>query len=87
MGLVISLIGLITLAEYLFSVDLWIDRLFLTEAIAAGLRAGRPSPQTAVNCVLLGAGIVLHDLRALPIRLGQACLLAVSVNAIVALTG
>ena len=87
MGLVISLIGLITLAEYLFSVDLWIDRLFLTDAMAAGLRAGRPSPQTAVNCVLLGAGIVLHDVRALPIRLGQACLLAVSANAIVALTG
>ena len=86
-GLVISLIGLITLTEYVFSVDLWIDRLFLTDAMAAGLRAGRPSPQTAVNCALLGAGIVLHDVRALPIRLGQACLLAVSANAIVALTG
>ena len=86
-GLVISLIGLITLAEYIFAVDLWIDRLFLTDAMAAGLHPGRPSPQTAVNCALLGAGIVLHDLRALPIRLGQACLLAVGANAIVALTG
>jgi PAS domain S-box-containing protein len=86
-GLVISLIGLITLAEYVFSVDLWIDRLVLTDAMAAGLRAGRPSPQTAVNLGLLGAGMVLHDVRGLPIRLGQACVLAVSANAIVALTG
>jgi len=86
-GLVISLIGLITLAEYIFSVDLWIDRLFLTDAMDAGFRAGRPSPQTAANCALLGAGIVFHDVRGLPIRLGQACLLAVSANAIVALTG
>ena len=86
-GLVISLIGLITLAEYVFSVDLWIDRLFPTDAMAAGLGAGRPSPQTAVNFALLGAGMILHDVRGLPIRLGQACVLAVSANAIVALTG
>ena len=87
LGLLVSLIGLLTLAEYLFSIDLGIDRLFVTGAMAVDLGAGRPSPQTAVNCILLGAGIVLHDVRPLPIRLGQACLLAGGANAIVALTG
>ena len=87
LGLVVSLIGLITLAEYVLAVDLRLDRLFLTDAVAAGLRAGRPSPQSAVNCALLGAAVVLHDVRRLPILLGQACLLAVGANATVALTG
>lgn len=59
-GLALAL-GLGTLAEYVFGLDLHIDRLVF--AIDFGPEPGRPSPLTAVALAFLGAAILLFDVR------------------------
>jgi PAS domain S-box-containing protein len=86
-GVVVSLLGLLTLAEYVFAVDLGMDNFFIDGSAAVGSYPGRPSPQTSANFALLGVSLIIHDVRRLPIRIGQACALAVGANAIVAATG
>ena len=85
---VITSLGLLTLAEYVFAWDPGIDRIFLGEGISTGQPfPGRPSPQTSTNFAILGVGVLVYNLRFLPIRLGQVCALAVGANATVAITG
>jgi len=86
---VVSLIGLLTLCEYVFSWDLGLDGIFIRSAdtLAAPLYPGRPSPQTAANFAMLGAALLIFNSRVLSIRIGQACALVVGANAVVALTG
>ena len=86
---VVSFLGLLTLGEYIFSWNLGIDRIFISDtAGAAGrLYPGRLSPQTAANLALLGAALLIYNSRALSIRIGQVCALVVGANAIVAMTG
>jgi PAS domain S-box-containing protein len=60
-----ALVGLITLVEYLGSVDLGIDRLlFRQRLVAAGEpNAGRMAPETALCLSLLGAALLFLDAR------------------------
>jgi PAS domain S-box-containing protein len=87
-GAIVSLGGLLILAEYIFALDLGIDRLLIDGAASSGRQfPGRPSPQTSANFAVLGAALVVYNLRSLPIRIGQGCALAAGANAVVALTG
>jgi PAS domain S-box-containing protein len=60
-AVVALVIGLVTLAEYVFAVDLRIDRLFPVNA--SGPQPGRPSPPTALALALLGTAMLLYDSR------------------------
>ncbi|MEO5968853.1 MAG: hypothetical protein ABIQ95_02915, partial [Bdellovibrionia bacterium] len=85
---VLLLFGLLTLSEYIFGLDLWIDRLFHTE-IATSYQPypGRPSPQASTGFALLGAGLLVFNSRVIPIVVGQFFVLAAGANALVAMTG
>jgi hypothetical protein len=87
-AVMVSLLGLLTLGEYIFAWNLGIDGIFIDGTAVLGLRyPGRPAPQTAANFALIGAAIATYNARFLPIRIGQVGALAVGVNAIVAGTG
>jgi PAS domain S-box-containing protein len=87
-GAIVSLGGLLILAEYTFALDLGIDRILIEGAASSGKQfPGRPSPQTSVNFAVLGAALLVYNLRSLPIRIGQGCALGAGANAVVALTG
>ena len=88
LGAIVSLGGLLILAEYIFALDLGIDRILIEGAANSGMQfPGRPSPQTSANFAVLGAALLVYNLRSLPIRIGQGCALAAGANAVVALTG
>jgi len=88
LGGVVLLLGLLTLSEYFFGVDFGIDRLFFGQAgMPTDLYPGRPSPQTSANFMLFGAALLAYNLRSLPIRLGQICVLMGGANASVVFTG
>ncbi|MHB8723098.1 MAG: PAS domain-containing sensor histidine kinase, partial [Steroidobacteraceae bacterium] len=59
-AVVILLIGILTLGESAFNIDLGIDQLVMRQAagVAGTVAAGRMSPATAVNFILLGAALV-----------------------------
>jgi PAS domain S-box-containing protein len=83
----ILLLGLLTLGEYAFGWDVGIDRIFghgvLTESDPF---PDRPSPQTSLNFVLLGAVLFSFNLG-WPTRLGQIGAMVAGANSIAALTG
>jgi len=83
----ILVFGLLTLSEYLFAVDLGIDRLFIRESPAPRHYPGRPAPQTAASFAALGAALLIYNSRLLPIRAGQVCALIAGSNATLAATG
>ena len=57
-----ALIGLATLAEYLFGIDLGIDQLLFREAPGPGVaHPGRMPLPAAINFVLLGCALILLD--------------------------
>ena len=87
-GALVVLLGFLTLVEYVFSWELGIDGLLVSQA-ASGTQVypGRPSPQTSANFVILGVALVIYNLRARSIRSGQVCTLIAGVNAIIAMTG
>jgi PAS domain S-box-containing protein len=60
-SLVAIAIGVGTLAEHALGVDLLLDRLIARSQTE--LHAGRPSPPTAVALTLLGAALLLFDVR------------------------
>jgi PAS domain S-box-containing protein len=84
-GAVASLIGLLTLAEYIFSRDPGIDHIFIRGATSS-LYPGRSGPQTAANIAVIGAAAVVYNLD-VPVRIGQVLALAAGANAVVAMTG
>jgi len=57
----ISLMGLITLAEYVFGLNIGIDELFIRDEIrsSADYYAGRMAPLLALNFLLIGIGLIL----------------------------
>lgn len=60
-GGIVFLLGLLTLSEYTFGIDLRIDNLFI-EAVSSkpqDIHAGRMSPHSAFNFTLLGLSIIL----------------------------
>ena len=69
-GLIITVMGALTLGEYLFGWRLPIDQLFFRESIISAMApaAGRPALLTAVNFLLLGFALLLLDVKT---RAGQ----------------
>ncbi len=64
----VTLTGLLTLGEHLLGVDLGIDQLlFRDAATAVAFFPGRMAPATALNFLLIGAALLLWD-----VRLGRA---------------
>lgn len=85
---VVSLLGLLTLCEYILGWNIGIDHVFVsTAATASQPFPGRPSPQTAFNFLLLGFALISLCLRAIPVYVGQICSLIIGANAVVAATG
>ena len=60
-SLLVLAIGIGTLAEYAWGVDLVLDRLIVRGQ--TGLYAGRPSPPSALALTFLGAAVLLFDVR------------------------
>ncbi len=87
LAVAVSVLGLLTLAEYTFGWDLGIDHILIASSTPGRIFTGRPSPQTAANFVVLGLSLLVFNWRFLPIRFGQVCALTVSANASMALTG
>jgi PAS domain S-box-containing protein len=84
---IVLLLGLLTLCEYAFGWDVGIDRIFTPRPLTAReLFPGRPSPQTSLNFVLLGAVLFAFNLD-WPIQFGQIVATLAGANAIAALTG
>ena len=87
-GVIVSLLGLLTLSEYVSGWDLGIDRLLIAGGPLPSLQhSARPSPQTSANFAVLGASLLVYNVRRFPILLGQAGALIVGANAVVAVTG
>jgi PAS domain S-box-containing protein len=86
----VTLLGLLTMSEYIFAVDLGIDQLFI-EDLAAGDQTtipGRPSPQTAVTFILFGSSLILlYRNRPLTNRFAEIVSLATAFTPIAALVG
>lgn len=61
LSVTVFLIGLLTLIEYIFHVNLGIDELFFSDKLrtTAAYYAGRMSPISAVNFTLIGIGLLL----------------------------
>ncbi len=62
---IVALVGLLTLAEYLFGRDLGIDQLLFQEISAAVETSspGRMAPNTALSLVLVGLALLLLDVE------------------------
>ncbi len=85
---IVSLLGLLTLSQYVFDWDAGIDRIFIQDAATADqLFPGRPSPQTSLNFLLLGFAIIAFGVRRISIYVGQMSAILVTANALVAATG
>jgi two-component system sensor kinase FixL len=59
LGVLVALIGALTLGEYLSRADFGIDQLFVRDAANGGKPPGRMSPATAFSFLLSGAALVL----------------------------
>jgi PAS domain S-box-containing protein len=82
------LFGLLTLSEYIFGLDLWIDHLFNTEIATKNQPyPGRPSPQASAGFALVGASLLVFNSRVILLMVGQFFALAGGLNALVAMTG
>lgn len=65
LGIVVAALGLATLAEYLFGIELGMDELLFGDASAAALNAipGRPAFPTALSGMGIGLSLALLDVR------------------------
>lgn len=87
-ALIITLLGVLTLCEYVMQLDFGIDRIFIDDVPTVSQPfPGRPAPQTSLNFALLGIGLLSYNRRKPLIRIGQICALTLGANAIVAMTG
>ncbi len=86
----VSLIGLLTLMQYIFGVDLGVDRLVFHNARGESLRLydSRMGLQVALSFVLVGVALLLLDAKGKRwIRMGQVCLHGVWGIALLAILG
>lgn len=85
-ALVLLALGLGTLIEYAFAVDLHIDQILLRSTL--GPSPGRPSPLTALAFTLLASAILLFDTRPTAYtRPSEWLLISAALTALVGITG
>lgn len=58
---IVALMGLLTLGEYVFNVNLGIDQLVFNDTTPGGVYPGRMSPATALAFLLLGLALLFLD--------------------------
>ena len=58
---IVTLTGLLTLGEYLFSTDFGIDQLLFRDTAAGAIYPGRMSPATALSFILIGFALTFLD--------------------------
>ena len=83
------LLGIVTVAQYLFGLVLGIDQVLFREQVVAVVRnaPGRPSPPAATCFVLLGLALLLINLRGPGGRLARGAALVTACIAMQALIG
>jgi len=85
-SILIAILGALTLAEYIFRINLGIDRLFFARKMGESII--RMSPQSAFNFLAVGLALFLCSLdRKKFVLWGQAVILAAGVVALVSLFG
>jgi diguanylate cyclase (GGDEF)-like protein/PAS domain S-box-containing protein len=62
-GLIVAMVGVVTIVEYLFHVDLEIDQILFQEDTAGVLYPGRMAPVTALAFLLIGLALMSLDNR------------------------
>jgi PAS domain S-box-containing protein len=90
LGGVVLVLGLATLAQYAFTVDLGIDELVATDFrnLESRPHPGRMSPLAAASFAALGSALLLVDGRSRPRQLALAVIVALLLmNSLVALAG
>ncbi len=90
LGSVVALIGLLTLIEYAFRLNLGIDQLLISDKIShlITVRPGRMSANSAFNFVLLGAATLLSlKKEEAYIYIGQLSALAAGIIGLLAFVG
>jgi len=86
-AILVAAIGIATLAEYVFAIDLSIDQIF-GRGPSGNPHPGRPAPVTAVTFVLLSGALALFDTRARArARPSEWLVLCVALTAVTALLG
>lgn len=87
-ALLVVALGVLTLGEYTYSIDLGIDRLSFYAREAPSIVPERMAPNTALNFSLLGAALLLLDKPSQVLRtVSQILFIAVLFIAFVAITG
>ena len=71
----IFLFGFLTLFEYFFNKDFYIDQFITSNAIYSAFLAGRMPPLTAVNFVLVGCGLFFIDNKIVTYRVRQVLII------------
>jgi PAS domain S-box-containing protein len=86
-ALIATLIGFLTLIEYIFSQDLGIDQLLVKDTLTPeSSYPGRMSPVVAVSLYLLGIALLLLDQRPFQ-RMVDACTIIALLTSLLALIG
>ncbi len=62
-AIMVFLIGVFTLSEYIFKINLGIDQLLFSNMEPEIIYPGRMAPQTAINFTLLGISLLLIDFK------------------------
>jgi PAS domain S-box-containing protein len=86
-ALIATLIGFLTLIEYIFGQDLGIDQLLVKDTLTSeNTYPGRMSPVIAINLYLLGISLLLRDQRPFQ-RMVDACTITALLTSLLALLG
>ena len=86
-GIVVLLLGVLTLYEYLFDTPLGIDHIFTDRlASVAEPYPGRSSPQAAANFILFGIDLIFFRYAFFPSYLRQVTTLVIAANTLIILT-
>ncbi len=85
---IVFLIAIITISEYLFNVNLYIDELLCTQSYGFERYPGRMSPSSALNFILIGMAIMFLDMeRPAGYIPAQYIILMVGVNSFLSIIG
>ncbi|MBK5277557.1 MAG: PAS domain S-box protein, partial [Bacteroidia bacterium] len=87
-SVIVFLIGLLTLLQYLFQIDLGIDRLFFKDLIQLGTASpGRMAPFNTVNIMLMAASLFFYESHLKKNHISDYLSLIVLVTSVIPLMG